>query len=348
MSSHPGFLLEIIIPTYQRPMQLLRCVDSVTSQITRELAEFVGIAVWDDGSDLFPLAEINSLIEASAVIHARVGQNSINKGMSQNIYDLFESSCSDYVSVLSDDDLLHPGSLTQIVQSLQLHGSNLSVGAAFFPRSCYSEEGNYLFSVCKTFETSTLIESSPVSSLRYAHNGFVLTGLFLRRRYINFAIWLENIENSFFPVIVLSSVLRSFNVLYVDKDLFVHTVNNEVHWDRWGKTDDARSLRLLSDYINTLELITAESLSGSLKVYDLQSISNILYFHVRCLRKQYSSHLSLPKRRLFSHAISSLAWSPFRVLAFSLSMQAHLRSRLGLPTLRFWHNPGPCLPNSLP
>lgn len=331
MNSSSEFLLEVVIPTYRRPTQLLKCVDSVASQITNDLADLVGIAVWDDASDFFPLDRVKSIIGSSPAIHVRIGKNIRNKGMSQNIYDLFVSSQAEYVTVLSDDDLLRSHSLYGLVGVLQLSVPKLSEGALFFPRSCYSECGSYLFTVCTPFRDTSLIGSSPLSALKYAHNGFILTGLVLRRRCIKFSIWQDNIDNAFFPVIALAAILRDFDVRYISQDFFVHTVNNEVHWDRWGNTEQTRSFRLLEDYIRALELIAGLSLLESCQKLDLQSLICVAHLCIRCMRKQYASHIGLPMRVIVPHVLSGGLWSLFRIIAYSLAIQAYLRYRLGSP-----------------
>lgn len=330
-SSSSKFLLEIVIPTYRRPTQLLNCVDSVASQITNDLADLVGIAVWDDASDFFPLDKVKSIIGSSSAIHVRIGKNIRNKGMSQNIFDLFASSQAEYITVLSDDDLFHSHCLARLVDVLKLSVANPSEGALIFPRSCYSEGGTYLFSVCTPFKDSSLIKSSPLSALKYAHNGFILTGLILRRRCINLLAWQENIDNAFFPVIALSAILRNFDVRYISQDFFVHTVNNEVHWDRWGNTEQLRSFRLLVDYIRALEQITSLSLLKSCQNLDLQALIRIIYLCIRCMRKQYASHIGLPMHVVIPHVLSGRLWSPFRIIAYSLAIQAYWRSLLGSP-----------------
>jgi hypothetical protein len=134
-------------------------------------------------------------------------------------------------------------------------------------------------------------------------------------------------ENSFFPVLALSSILRRFSVRFVDADLFQHTVNNVVHWERWGATECTRSLRLLCDYIAVLELVAATSFGNLIRSRKLSSILPLAIVLVRCMRKQYSYQMQLPAQRLLVHILVGGLWSPFRLCAYLLALQAHLRLR---------------------
>ena len=134
-------------------------------------------------------------------------------------------------------------------------------------------------------------------------------------------------ENSFFPVLALSSILRRFAVRFVNADLFQHTVNNVVHWERWGATECTRSLRLLSDYIAVLELVTATSVDNMLRSRKYFSVLPLAVILVRCMRKQYSYQMQLPPQRLLAHILVGGLWTPFRLAAYLLALQAHLRQR---------------------
>jgi len=253
--------------------------------------------------------------------------------MSKNIYDLFKSSRAEFVTVLSDDDQLMPGALDKLVSCIQDSSASSSEGAVFFPRSCYTDDGHYLFSVCTPFCDTTLINPSPLAALKYCHNGFILTGLVLHCNSINYKAWVENMENSFFPVLALSAILRVYKVRFVNASLFKHTVNNQVYWERWGKTDDLRSLRLLSDYIAVLELVAGQSMRESLCKLDLVAVLKLLSLNVRCMRRQYACHLNLPYPLVIGQVLSGGRWMFVRFISFLLAFQAHWRSRLGLPSL---------------
>lgn len=322
-----SLLLEIIVPAYKRPLELLACVQSIALQATPVLAESVGIAVCDDASGVFPEHQVLEILRNSPLKSIRVSENAHNKGMSRNIYDLFRTSAAKYVSVLSDDDQLLPGALECLVETLQRSSSCTDEGAVFFPRSCYSDSGQFLFTVCQPFNALTVIKPSPLAALRYCHNGFILTGLILRRDCIDFLLWREHMENSFFPVLALSAVLRRFAVRFVDADLFQHTVDNVVHWERWGATECVRSFRLFSDYIVVLELVAAASVRDYVRMRDIGSILKLTVVLIRCMRKQYSYQMHLPRYQLVLHSLSGGVWLPCRLIAFLLALQAHWRMR---------------------
>jgi glycosyltransferase involved in cell wall biosynthesis len=256
--------LEFLIPSYKRPQTLIQAVESVAKQIEElKLSERVKITVVDDCSPNITGLEI--LESISQFRHfVTFTKNDVNKGMSLNIRDMVANSSASFCSVLTDDDRLQPNSLKQIIETIDNlnNGKNSPViGSFFVPRYSYLEDQSLGCIVCDPFEKNTIIKPSPMSSIQYLDNGFILTGLFFRPKLINFQLWNENIENSFFPVIYFADLLLNYECLFIKENWFVHTVLNECHWDSWGKTEQGRSSRLYKDYMEAVTLSSQIALS---------------------------------------------------------------------------------------
>lgn len=261
MNLHKSQRLEFLIPSYKRLKTLVRAIHSVTIQVKQfNLVDRVSIRVVDDCTPNFKYSELEKNITILPKI-VDIKANNYNKGMSLNIRDMIFESSADFACVLTDDDYLQPNSLIDIVNFIDKLSSyeeknNVEIGSFFVPRYSYLEDGSLYCIVCNPFQKDTLIRRGCVNSIRYLHNGFILTGLFFRPKLINFNLWDENIDNSFFPVIYFFDLLLKQDCLFVNRNWFVHTVLNECHWEAWGKTDYEKRIRLYIDYMKAISICT--------------------------------------------------------------------------------------------
>jgi glycosyltransferase involved in cell wall biosynthesis len=200
--------LEFLIPSYKRPESFVRAVLSVASQVEElNISDRVKVTVVDDCS---PNIDLTETIEAVAPFSrfVSVRQNDKNKGMSLNIRDMVAESVADFCTVLTDDDLLQPDSLKEIIETIDnLDNEQHTVGSFFVPRYSYLEDGSLECIVCNPFTEDTTIAPGTLNSVQYLENGFILTGMFFNPKLINFKLWDKYIENSFFPVIYGSYIL---------------------------------------------------------------------------------------------------------------------------------------------
>lgn len=258
--------LDFLIPSYKRPEMLTKAVNSVAKQVLEnQLEDRVSVMVVDDCSpnidDVF-LAERFSL-NSEFISYSK---NFTNKGMSLNIRDMVASSKAYYCCILTDDDQLQPGALSKIIQIIdgmnELYGSNL-IGAFYVPRYAYLEDGTLHCINCESFKENTIIDPCPLNTLKYMHDGFILTGLFFKPQLINYSLWNNYIENSFFPVIYFADLLGRYKCLFVSDNWFIHTVLNECHWESWGGTEKSRYIRLYRDYMQAVSIVADQAFSGT-------------------------------------------------------------------------------------
>lgn len=273
--------LEFLIPSYKRPQSFVRAVLSVASQVEElNLGDRVKVTVVDDCSPNIDLAETIAAISPFSQF-VSVRQNDRNKGMSLNIRDMVAECVADFCTVLTDDDLLQQDTLKEIVETIDnLDKERRTVGSFFVPRYSYLEDGTLHCIVCNPFSEDTRIAPGSLSSLRYLENGFILTGMFFNPKFINFKLWEAHIENSFFPVIYFADLLLNYECLFINKNWFVHTVNNECHWDSWGKTQQQRISRLYNDYMKAVAISSETSLareSGIPKAIELRNQEFLCY-----------------------------------------------------------------------
>lgn len=263
-------LIEFLIPGYKRPAGAATAAKSVVQQMLADgLEEKVGVRIVDDASPNQSAAAIISELGTSAS-HVRVEVNTCNKGMSLNIFDMVRTSASLFCTVLTDDDWLQPGSLRGIVDYIEggckMH--ERSLGGFFTPRYSYLEDGTLDCIVCRTFPRDTVIRGNPLNSVKYCHNGFILTGFVFRPENVNYPGWLANIDNSFFPVLYFGWILARHDVAFLDRNWFRHTVHNVCHWDAWGEDASMQRKRLYRDYMDAVTLLTDNALKQAASVHE--------------------------------------------------------------------------------
>ena len=249
-------LLAVCIPTYKRQNTLRRCIESVVSQIEKYLlTDYVKIYVANDAS---PDDTSKILSEFSILNYFSSVDRVDNLGMSENIKAMLEEASTDsiYQLIITDDDYLQPETLEKIVKHLNKQKKlNPDVSLLWTPRYSYTEDGELHCVECKTFTKTTIIRPSIVNSGRYMRNGFILSGLIVRSRDIDYSFWGEYVENAFFPVIFCGDLILRKSSQYWDMNIVHHTVLNLCHWERWGESDAEITVRLFIDAVNTYAVV---------------------------------------------------------------------------------------------
>ncbi len=249
-------LLTICIPTYKRPDTLRRCIISISEQIQHYgLEKQVQIYVTNDASPdntAQVLEEFNSLNCFKHVNREK------NLGMSANIKCMLEEALpeSTFQLIITDDDYLQPSILEAVVGFLAVQlVANPDVPLIWTPRYSYTEDGKLHCVVCRSFERDTLISPSPGNAGLYMFNGFVLSGLIVKAKDIDYSLWNGHLENGYFPVIFSGELMLRKSCLFWDQNIVHHTVLNKCHWENWGQSDAEITLKLFIDFMNAYVVI---------------------------------------------------------------------------------------------
>lgn len=242
-------LLEFLVPAYNRE-SVERTIDSILLQIL-ELVDpsMVGVSLVDDAGENFNVMELQRN-DWKRVENLRVRRNPSNLGMSRNLLTMVRSSEAEFVFVLTDDDYLEEEALRHclsVLQSDSLHSGYLT------PRIGWDDDGK----ICVvqgqlSSRKRRIVGTSRSASVRYANQGHILSGLILRRSAINLAHWEKFVDNAYFPIAIITDILRGNTMLYEPKSLVHHTVYNETHWHRWGDTKLEVAARLYIDYAEVI------------------------------------------------------------------------------------------------
>ena len=103
-------LVSVIIPTYNRPAYLMEAVRSVLAQTWRNLE----LIVQDNASERDPTPLLTALGDA----RLRVIRHDRNIGQTANMVTGCQRATGEYVTILGDDDLWHPGFLSRLVPQM--------------------------------------------------------------------------------------------------------------------------------------------------------------------------------------------------------------------------------------
>jgi len=100
-------MLSIAIPTFNRPVELERCVRALLPQLTPEIE----LLIVDNASEIPASTVLSELLAAHPQLRIRIERNPYNIGGSANFLRCFEYSQSDWIWLLGDDDVPHPNAL---------------------------------------------------------------------------------------------------------------------------------------------------------------------------------------------------------------------------------------------
>ena len=251
------FLLTVCIPTYRRPESLDRAIASVVHQIEENaLQDDVQLLVVNDASP-DPATEEVLQRWASGLSSDwfRCLNRSVNLGMSGNLLDMLRCQAEGtYQLLLTDDDQLEAGSLLLLLQALR-SGPSGEAAVIWTPRPSYREDGSLHCVECRSFAGTRLLQPGAWTSGKQMRNGFILSGLILRRDRIDFCFWETHQDNAFFPVLIVGDLLGRYSGCYLDQSLVRHTVLNQCHWERWGRTQLEIEARLFRDFQDCFPIV---------------------------------------------------------------------------------------------
>lgn len=120
MNNNP--LLSICIPSYNRPIQLLRLLNSIKVEDVTE----VEIIICEDKSPRRSeiISVFNSFVSTSQ-INCELHLNEINLGYDENLKELIKKANGLYIMYMGDDDIFQENSLIEYINFLKL---NLNLG----------------------------------------------------------------------------------------------------------------------------------------------------------------------------------------------------------------------------
>lgn len=273
-------VITFLIPGYKRVDGAVNAALSILSQCNMATKYLVEVWINDDCSPNIDISEVKSKLECYSD-HASilVTQNSINFGMSKNILYMVSNVKSSFWTVLTDDDILLPGSLDSIIKALKL-ADIISVSSLFTPRYCFKDNGAFLFKdVPKGTLFPSIIRRGPVNAMKFIKNAHVLTGMIISANH-SLSLWEANRDNAYFPMINFGSLVLSENCLAIDHEWFCHTINNTTHWEGWGGSEKEIANRLGKDYLLAFAIIKKTCLDSCTGFLERTKVYWLFYEHL--------------------------------------------------------------------
>ena len=118
-------LLSIAIPTYNRHFELKECLDSIYEDIQKTVDDgIIGyheieIYITDNCSTDDTRKLVEKYIDEKKMLRLRYDRNSKNLGMDKNFLKCIENSDGMYIHMMSDDDIMMPGTVKAIVECIR-------------------------------------------------------------------------------------------------------------------------------------------------------------------------------------------------------------------------------------
>lgn len=198
-----GYLLSIAITSYKRINELERCINSIDCSYPDE----VEIIISEDCSPLKnEISHMVSAIMKKSKFSIRFNSNPINLGYDCNLGKLISLSEAKYIMFMSDDDMLYPGALDEIIICLR-KAKNEGV---FFSPYHNVKSNEYV----RKYNESHYIPKSKRSAQKYIYNAILFSGLIFRRDYIN-NISSEEFKNlNYFQVYLFCITLIKYGGCY--------------------------------------------------------------------------------------------------------------------------------------
>lgn len=111
-------ILTIAIPTYNRSEFLDECLRSIVHQIDEDIYERLEIFISDNGSTDNTYEIVQKYRDNYNIIYYK---NDINMGMDVNYYNCIYMPSSKFVHLMSDDDIMLPGTIKAILSFINFH-----------------------------------------------------------------------------------------------------------------------------------------------------------------------------------------------------------------------------------
>lgn len=210
--------LSICIPTYNRAIDLRRCLESVLSTQDRDIE----VVVQDNCSP----DQTEQIISSFCDTRIKYYKNDKNIGMVLNIISIIEKATGDFIFFLTDDDCMLPGSIAKV--------------KAFIEKGvdCFTTDAIMYLEKQKQANTYSYFNSNIITCHEDKEK---ITQIFLSSHILSRCCFKRNLidieflkvhGDNWYPhmLIVLLFYLRSARIGYLAEPIVMHTWENETFW----------------------------------------------------------------------------------------------------------------------
>lgn len=233
MVVEPNPYLSIAIPTYNRPIELAECLESILPQ-----AEKLGVRIYisDNGSTSDVESVLRRFRERYPYIFFR--RNEKNLGINGNIRPLMDMAEGEYVWLFSDDDVITDGALANLIEQCQLGDYDLIIpDREYRDRNLKIYAGTYRVNNVRVATTYT----DPLELLeRYGYSCYTFVGCLV----IRLAAWRRVDASQYthcqwfeFTCVIAEMMLQGTALVLADCSVLVRGENatwSPHRWKVWG------------------------------------------------------------------------------------------------------------------
>ncbi len=265
-------LISVSIATYNRAANLDRAICSALA----EPGDFFEVVVGDDASPDHTQAVIQAHRTDSRF---RDYHNERNLGLQANVRKAAQAAQGDYIFILTDDDYLLPGALTQTAQMITAHPD-----AGYFLSHLPSvdERSGQILHWHRTFAKSGWHPAGLQTMRAIAGSAWVLSRQILRRDQVEWEVWERFGQNIFFPLIVAGRLLLRAPCYYLAEPLVMHTFFNRVFWDAFGRDQLEIEFNLAADRYRCMRAIVFDqsdspAIRAAIEQWEFGNFATYLY-----------------------------------------------------------------------
>lgn len=168
-------LISICIPSYNRPKELRRLLDSIDSSKNDEIE----IVICEDKSPLREevRTEVNDFINRS-IYSVKYVENERNCGYDKNLRNLINNAKGEYVLFMGDDDMFIPYRLDGYINYVKMHRD-----CGYILRSYQNVYANGNVVEFKYFDSDKLFEASAETYINMFDKSVFISGFTIKRTY---------------------------------------------------------------------------------------------------------------------------------------------------------------------
>lgn len=257
-----SYLLTIGIAAYNRPKELLRCLESIDTRYSDKIEVIISE---DKSPKEKEIAEVVKGYKEHSPFFVRYNTNQNNLGYDRNLKQLISLSNAKYICLMSDDDMFNQNSLDELIEFLDTKDDLGVVYSSFIfsdsNKKCRYYDKAYGFSASEKYASSHIYDSILFSGLIF--NTLNVKNIDAER-FLN--------KNYFQVYLFLTSVYK-YGGYYLKNPLILCVGDGE---NGYGKADSAIKNPFLIDRKSVFSnLEFHKGLISVIKMFDIDNNTHI-------------------------------------------------------------------------
>ena len=266
-----SYLLSIGIASYNRPVELLRCLESIDTKYTDKIEVIVSE---DKSPKQKEIAEVVREFSKTASFSVRYNTNENNLGYDRNLKKLISLSDAKYICLMSDDDMFNKDSLDELINVLS---SEKEYGAVYSP-FIFSDSDDKTRFYDKSFEFA----ASEKYAASHIYDSILFSGLIFNVANIKELDAERFLNKNYFQVYLFLTSVYKYGGYYMKTPLIVCVGDGE---NGYGKADSAVKNPLLMDRTSVFSnLEFHKGLIAVIKMFDADNNTSVF----KTFQKEYN------------------------------------------------------------